>query len=660
MEVSQYLNVFMDECYEHLQSLTQSLLDLEKDPGNNEILNSIFRAAHTLKGASATMGFNKMANVTHAMEDVLSLLRQNELEVSPEIINLLFESLDVLEVLAKGIAGGQEEDIEVAGILQGLKKYSTTKVKSEEKVPIKDERRKALELRYLPEEKETVSKAIEEGSTLYHLHVFLEDGCLLKGARAFMILRELESQGEVVKTIPSDKELEDEKFDTDFIVGIISKKPLDNLVRFVERMLDVKEVKGTVIAPDDILIERRGSVVSSNTDTSKASPAKVAMSISPTVRVDIQKLDDLMNLVGELVITRSRLEQLSSENRNEFLEEAVEHLSHLTLDLRDQVLKTRMVPVEQVFSRFPRLVRDLAKETGKEVELRITGAETELDRTVIDEIADPLVHIIRNSVDHGIESPEEREACGKPVQGVVSLDAYQTGNNVVIKITDDGQGIDSEKIKVRALEKGFVTQEKVDSMEPEEILNLIFLPGFSTSEQVTDLSGRGVGMDVVKTQITDLGGMVQIYSEVGKGTTITIRLPLTLAIIQTLMIQLGSEFYAIPTSFIEQTISVAQKDIKLIRNQEVTLHRGEVLPLIRLQDFLGVVEAKNPELEELDVVIVRRGERLIGCVVDTLIRQQDIVIKSLGNYLGNIPGIAGATILGDGRVALVLDLRSVA
>jgi two-component system chemotaxis sensor kinase CheA len=658
MEVSQYLNVFMDECYEHLQSLNQSLLDLEKEPENNEILNTIFRAAHTLKGASATMGFNKMANVTHAMEDVLSLLRQNELAVSPEIINILFESLDVLEVLAKGIAGGQEEDIEVAGVLQGLKKYSTAKIQREE--PVKDERRKSLELRYLPDEKERISKTVAEGSTLHHLHVVLDKECLLKGARAFMILRELESQGEVIKTIPSDKELEDEKFGTEFIVGILSKKPLDKLVRFVERMLDVKEVKGKTCNPDDILIERRGGVVKSNTNTTKASSSKVAMSISPTVRVDIRKLDDLMNLVGELVITRSRLEQLSSENEDEFLEEAVEHLSHLTLDLRDQVLKTRMVPVEQVFSRFPRLVRDLAKETGKEVELQITGAETELDRTVIDEIADPLVHLIRNSVDHGIEPPEEREAIGKPSKGVVSLDAYQTGNNVVIKVSDDGQGMDAEKIKARALEKGFITQEEVENMEPEEILNLIFLPGFSTSQKVTDVSGRGVGMDVVRTQITNLGGMVQISSIIGEGTTFTIRLPLTLAIIQTLMIQLGSEFYAIPTSFIEQTISVSQKDIKLIRNQEVTLHRGEVLPLIRLQDFLGVAEAKNPELEELDVIIFRKGERLIGCVVDTLIRQQDIVIKSLGSYLGNIPGIAGATILGDGRVALVLDLRSVA
>ncbi|HBG15142.1 MAG TPA: chemotaxis protein CheA [Firmicutes bacterium] len=661
MEVSQYLNVFMDECYEHLQSLNQSLLVLEKEPDNIEVLNSIFRAAHTLKGASATMGFNKMSSVTHAMEDVLSLLRQNELKVSPEIINILFDALDLLEVLAKGIAEGQEEDVEVAGVLQGLKKYSAKEVKREPTV--KDERRKTLQLRYSPEEKEQINKALAEGFTLYHLHLFLEEECLLKGARSFMVLRELESQGEIVRTIPTAKELEDEKFDSDFIIGLLSKKPLEILTRYLEKMLDVKEVKGEVHDSNDLLIERRGGELSSTpvvSEPQKANTAKVHSNVSPTVRVDIRKLDDLMNLVGELVITRSRLEQLSSEKEDQSLQEAVEQLSHLTLDLRDQVLKTRMVPVEQIFSRFPRLVRDLSKETGKEVELQISGADTELDRTVIDEIVDPLVHIIRNSVDHGIEEPQVREASGKATQGVIALNAYQTGNNVVISVSDDGQGIDPEKVKARALAKEFITPELLENMEEEEIINLIFLPGFSTSEQVTDVSGRGVGMDIVKTKITDLGGMLQVSSVKGKGTTMTIRLPLTLAIIQTLIIHLGADVFAIPTSLIEQTISVARKDIKWLRNQEVTFLRGEVVPLVRLQDYLGVSEAKNPNLDELDVVVIRNGDRRLGCVVDTLVRQQDVVIKSLGAYLGNIPGIAGATILGNGKIALILDLRSVA
>lgn len=661
MEVSQYLNVFMDECYEHLQILNQSLLTLEKEPDNIELLNSIFRAAHTLKGASATMGFNKMASVTHAMEDVLSLLRQNELEVSPEIINILFEASDLLEILAKGITEGQEENIEVAGVLQGLKKHLASELTVERLV--RDERRKTLQLRYLPAEIEKINTSVAGGLTLSHLSLSLEKECLLKGARAFMILRELESQGEIVRTIPTAKELEDEKFDTDFIIGILSKKPVGILIQFLEKMLDVKEVKGEVVDPSQLLIERRNTSESSiapTLETPKARQVKVTSSISPTVRVDIRKLDDLMNLVGELVITRSRLEQLSLEKGDQFLGEAVEQLSRLTLDLRDQVLKTRMVPVDQVFSRFPRLVRDLAKETGKEVELRISGADTELDRTVIDEIVDPLVHIIRNSVDHGIEEPTTRIAHGKNEQGVVELKAYQSGNNVMISVTDDGGGIDPEIIKARAVEKGFMAPEAVENMEDEEVLNLIFLPGFSTSQQVTDVSGRGVGMDVVKTKISTLGGVVQVSSVKGEGTTITIRLPLTLAIIQTLIVQLGEDVFAIPTGYIEQTISVAQKDIKKLRNQEVTILRGEVIPLVRLQDYLEIPAAKNDNFDELDVVVVRNGERKLGCVVDTLVRQQDVVIKSLGSYLGNITGIAGATILGNGKIALILDIRAVA
>ncbi len=664
MEVSQYLNVFMDECYEHLQVLNQSLLTLEKEPDNAELLNSIFRAAHTLKGASATMGFNKMASVTHAMEDVLSLLRQKELEVTPEIINVLFDALDLLETLAKGIVEGQEENIEVAGVLQSLKKYLVAELTSERQE--KEERRKNLQLRYSPDEIDKIKTAVEGGLSLVHLHLTLEKDCLLKGARAFMILRELETQGEIVRTIPTAKELEDEKFDDDFVIGLLTKKPVEVLVQFVEKMLDVKTVKGEVVEDDKLLVERRGagpsqlSTAAPSAEPQKTSQVKASSSISPTVRVDIKKLDDLMNLVGELVITRSRLEQISMEKGDPLLGETVEQLSRLTLDLRDQVLKTRMVPVDQVFSRFPRLVRDLAKETGKEVELRISGAETELDRTVIDEIVDPLVHILRNSVDHGIEEPALRAQLGKQEQGVIELHAYQAGNQVVISVTDDGRGIDPEKIKTRALERGFLTPEEIEGLEEEEILNLIFLPGFSTSDKVTDVSGRGVGMDVVKTKISALGGVVQVSSVKGEGTTITIRLPLTLAIIQTLIVQLGEDVFAIPTGYIEQTISVARNEIKKLRNQEVAILRGEVIPLIRLQDFLGVPKAKNEEFDELDVVVVRNGERKLGCVVDSLVRQQDVVIKSLGSYLGNIAGIAGATILGNGKIALILDMRAVA
>ena len=661
MEISDYLRVFMDECQEHLQSLNSALLELESDPGNMEILNSIFRSAHTVKGASATMGFNKMANVTHAMEDILGLLRRGDLEVTPEIINLLFDSVDILEVLARGIPEGREADIEITGILQRLKEYSTPG----EKTPAARDRRRKLDLRYTKEEKEQIKARLTETKKLYHIHVFLKEDCLLKGARAFMILREAENMGEIVKTIPSAKELEDEQFRFDFIIGLLSEEPVEKVVAAIEKILDVEKVEGTAVAIDEIPDERRGYgdayhlVPREKKEGEEPAPSHTGPT-SLTVRVDIRKLDELMNLVAELVINRGRLEQISSELQNRELEESVETLNRLLLRLQDDVLQTRMVAVEHVFSRLPRLVRDLTRRAGKQVDLVITGADTELDRTVIDEIGDPLVHIIRNAVDHGIETPDERRAAGKPETGRLEIKAYQAGNHVMITISDDGKGIDRDKVARVALNKGYVTEEKLAEMSDDEIINLIFIPGFSTSEKVTDVSGRGVGMDVVKDRITALGGTVQVTSKRGEGTTVAIQLPLTLAIIQTLMIKVGSEIYAIPTSLVEQTISVKQNEIRRLHQQEVTTWRGEVLPLVRLQDLLDVKDAKNQEYNELDVIIIRNGERRLGCVVDTLLRPQDVVIKSLGGYLGNIPGIAGATILGDGRVALILDLRNVA
>jgi len=658
MEISDYLRVFMDECQEHLQSLNSALLELESHPGNAEILNSIFRSAHTVKGASATMGFNKMASVTHAMEDILGLLRRGDLEVTPEIINLLFDAVDVLEVLARGIPEGREADIEITGILQRLKEYSS----SEQKTPTAKDRRRKLDLRYTKEEKEQIKERLTETKKLYHIHVFLKEDCLLKGARAFMILREVENMGEIAKTIPSAKELEDEQFRFDFIIGLLSEEPVEKVVAAIEKVLDVEKVEGTAVSIDEIPDERRGYgdfVLQEKKEADEPAQSRLGTT-SLTVRVDIRKLDELMNLVAELVINRGRLEQISSELQNRELEESVETLNRLLLRLQDDVLQTRMVAVEHVFSRFPRLVRDLTRRAGKQVDLVITGADTELDRTVIDEIGDPLIHIIRNALDHGIEAPEERRAVGKPETGRLEVNAYQAGNQVIITVSDDGKGIDREKVARVALNKGYITEEKLAEMSEEEIINLLFLPGFSTSEKVTDVSGRGVGMDVVRERITALGGTVRVTSQRGEGTTVTIQLPLTLAIIQTLMIEVGSEIYAIPTTLVEQTISVNRNEIHRLHQQEVTTWRGEVLPLVRLQDVLEVEDAKNLEYDELDVVIVRNGERRLGCVVDTLLRPQDVVIKSLGDYLGSIPGIAGATILGDGRVALILDLRNVA
>jgi two-component system chemotaxis sensor kinase CheA len=667
MDVSKYFSVFMDECREHLQLLNEGLLELENNPDDTVVFR-IFRSAHTLKGASATMGFNKMAKLTHVMEDLLSKIRSKEQTVTPEIISVLFEAVDALEGLANNIAEGKEEDIDITGIVQTLNLYVVGEVlRPIYSVPepsgvaaaagnagaaVGKERRSNLQLRYLESEREQITQAVGEGMKIYHLDVQLVEECLLKSARVFMILKEIEKNGLIIKSNPPMKSLEDEQFDQRFLLGILSVAEAEDISKGILSIGDVQQVNIEPIDLEKLPIEKRVQV--------DVTGGKLNFVVSPTVRVDIRKLDDLMNLVGELVISRSRLEALGAELACKDLDEVVEHVARLTLDLRDNVLKARMVPIETVFSRFPRLIRDLSKELNKEIHLEIGGGETELDRTLIDEIGDPLVHIIRNAVDHGIESPQERQKANKPAKGKITLKAYQEGNNVIVKVTDDGRGFNLEKVKEKALKQGLVDRDTIEQMRNEQILELTFMPGFSTAEKVTDVSGRGVGMDIVKTKVENLGGMVQINSTQGQGSVLEIHLPLTLAIIQTLTVKLGAEVYAIPSTYVEQIISLFDSEVKVVRNQEMFMYRGSILPLFRLQDILDTPDAKNNKFEELDVVILKVGDRLVGCVVDALLRQQDVVIKSLGNYLGTIKGIAGATILGDGRVALILDIRAVA
>jgi two-component system chemotaxis sensor kinase CheA len=672
MDVSKYFSVFMDECREHLQLLNEGLLELENNP-DDSVLFKIFRSAHTLKGASATMGFNKMAKLTHVMEDLLSKIRSKEQSVTPEIISVLFDAVDALEGLANHIAEGKEEDIEITGIVQALNVYivgevlrpvysapepsgqpgvQTAPPGTVGQAAAAGDRRANLQLRYMESEREQITKAIDEGMKIYHLDVQLVENCLLKSARVFMVLKEIEKNGLIIRSSPPMKSLEDEQFGQRFLLGILSTVEPEELSKGIMSIGDVEHVTIQPIELAKLPIEKRVQA--------DITGGKLNFVASPTVRVDIRKLDDLMNLVGELVISRSRLEALGAEIASKDLDEVVEHVARLTLDLRDNVLKARMVPIETVFSRFPRLIRDLSKELSKEIDLEIGGGETELDRTLIDEIGDPLVHIIRNAVDHGIESPEERQKANKPAKGKITLKAYQEGNNVIVKVTDDGRGFNVEKVKLKALKQGLVDHDTLEQMRNEQILELTFLPGFSTAEKVTDVSGRGVGMDIVKTRVEKLGGMVQINSVPGEGSVLEIHLPLTLAIIQTLTVKLGTEVYAIPSTYVEQIISLTDAEVKMVRNQEMFMLRGSILPLFRLQDILDTPNAQNSEFEELDVIILKVGERLVGCVVDGLLRQQDVVIKSLGNYLGTIKGVAGATILGDGRVALILDIRAVA
>lgn len=680
MDMSEYMSMFLDESRENLQNLNQCLLELENSPDNLSLLDEIFRVAHTLKGMSATMGFSNVAELTHEMENVLDKLRKAEMAVVPEVIDILFQCLDTLENLINNITNQSQENIdttELMGKLKGLLSRENAVLETAASSALAEveppfTRNTCDDLNEF--EKEVVMQAQAKRYETYRIVVTLEDECLLKAARAFMVFRELEEQGEVIKTIPEVKELEEGEFNKDFEIYLVTKATKDELV---EKAMSVSEVETVQIAeivmdkgsmdnqlalraPTEEEDKKKTETVSEikkseNTAKSSNNIVNHKNKLSQTVRVDIERLDNLMNLVGELVINRTRLEQIALKHGLSDLGETLEQVGRITTDLQTLMMKVRMVPIEQVFNRFPRMVRDLAKELGREINLVIEGEETELDRTVIDEIGDPLVHLLRNAVDHGIGTPEDREKMGKPRVGTVKLIAYPEGNQVVIRVDDDGKGINCDVILKKALEKGIVTEKEAEKMEPQDIMMLILKAGFSTAEKVTDVSGRGVGMDVVKNKIESLGGNISIQSKVGEGSSFIIRLPLTLAIIQALLVGLANEIYAIPLSSIEETISLSQQDIKTIQDKEVILLRGNVLPVLRLSDILDVQQDMTGGEQDLYVVVVKTGQRRAGLIVDTLIGQQEIVIKSLGKLLNGFKEFAGATILGDGRVALILD-----
>lgn len=512
-----------------------------------------------------------------------------------------------------------------------------------------------------------IDVADQKGLNAFEITVTLSEGCLLKAARAYLVFNALEDFGDIIKSVPEVDEIEKDNFDKSFTVVLVSAEETDRIQQAVMAISEVEQVAVKGLAAGSPAAEKANAPVQpaakepGTEDTASSVVATTVVhksKVSQTVRVDTDKLDSLLNLVGELVINKTRLDQIGSTHRLHDLVETIEAMDRITTDLQSVVMKVRMVPIGQVFNRFPRMVRDLARDLAKEINLVIEGEETELDRTVIDEIGDPLVHLLRNAIDHGVESPRERTAAGKPPAGEVRLVARQEGNNVVIEVIDNGKGMDSEVLKRKAVEKGLLTQVEADRLDQSEALKIVFLPGFSTAQAVTDVSGRGVGMDAVRSKIESLGGNVEVDTRLGQGSRFTIRLPLTLAIIQALLIALGEEKYAIPLSAIDSTIKVNMNDIKTIQNREVILLRGSVIPVVRLEHELQVPEKTRQENEELYIVIVQIGERRAGFLVDELIGQQEIVIKSMGTLLGGIRCIAGATILGDGQVALILDVAA--
>jgi len=690
MDVSQYLEIFIDETREHLQSLNEQILILEKEPENVDTINEIFRAAHSLKGMAGTMGYKRMQRLTHDMENVFSEIRNGKMKASPKLVDVLFKGLDALEqyldVIVNSGDEGTEDNEDIIKVLneilnEGLGGAAEPAAAAASAPAAAAATQAVGESGVKPytlaeHEKSAIEKALSEKMNAFAMTVYIQETCILKAARAFLVFKALEDLGTVIHSEPAVQDIEDEHFDFDFTVVLLTDKDAETAKKKVENVSEIKiacveaitmdavataSATETKAAAESASVQQKDSGAPAAAATQqKASAGKPV--VNRSVRVDIDKLDDLMNLVSELIIAKNGLVSINTADvaglRESGFNEQIEYLERITTNLHQSVMKTRMVPIENVVSRFPRMIRDISKKLDKKMELYMSGEETELDRTVIDEIGDPLMHMLRNAADHGLESNEERIKAGKPEVGSIFLNAYQDGNNVVIEVRDDGKGVDVEKIKKKAVEKGTITSEQAATMTDKEAIDLLFRPSFSTAEQISDLSGRGVGLDVVKSKIEALGGDVEAKTVLGEGTTFIVRLPLTLAIIQALMVELGQEKYAIPLGSIQTIEDVLPSDIKYVQTKEVIHLRGNVIPLIRLRKVLDIPEDDFAP-ESLTVVIVAKGDRLAGLVIDNLIGQQEIVIKSIGKYINNNKMIGGATILGDGEVALILDANAI-
>ncbi|WPC41090.1 chemotaxis protein CheA [Clostridium sp. JS66] len=682
MDTSQYMSMFLEESMDNLQTLNESLLQLEQEPENIDKLNEIFRVAHTIKGMAATMGFNEMAELTHKMEDVLSEFREGKLKVTQKVVTVLFKCLDTLEQMVNNISDGVEDEVSIVDImneLETIKEFAdeNPQMESKPEEPVKEESAagKKVNIELNEYDINVVKQAEDKGFKCYQIKIFLSENTLLKSARAFLVFKNLEDFGEIIKSVPSTEDIENENFDFEIDLILLSTKEKDDVSN---SLMNISEVDRVSVTDVDVKQEKAKRIEEKSKDDevkAKAHEQKPAIQPKPaatntpaksvkaphketthkkahqSVRVDLERLDKFMNMVSELVIHRTRLEQISSNYKFNDLNETLEQVARTTSDLQDLVMKIRMLPVDTVFNRFPRMIRDLSVELDKEMELIIQGSETELDRTVIDEIGEPLIHLLRNAADHGIEPKEERLAKGKSEVGKIKLIAYQEGTKAVIKVEDDGSGVPVDKVKAKAERLGINTE----GMSDNDIRNLIFMQGFSTNEQVTDISGRGVGMDVVKTKISALGGTVDLISEKDKGSSFIIRLPLTLQIIQALLVKVGTETMAISLGYIDRVIDYSDDLVKMTNNKEVIIHNGNVTPLVRLSNRLNLTKedsAKNY------IVIVNVGEKTVGLMVDGLFGQKEIVIKPLGKTLQGLKEYIGATILGDGLVTLILDVAA--
>ncbi len=707
MDVSQYLEIFIDETNGHLQNLSDCIMSLEKDPENMDTINEIFRAAHSLKGMAGTMGFKRMQRLTHDMENVFQEVRSGNMSVTSGLVDVLFQCLDAIDAYLENVKESSEEGTDdneaIIQELNDILAAGTGNVPAKEEKPAEKDKpaenadedrfqKKYLDIEFSEKEKEELRVSEEKGMKLYGMTVYIQEDCLLKAARAFLVFKAVEDFGNIIVYNPTSQDIEDEKFGFDFSFYLASEAELDKIVEVSKAVSEIEEVVGEKVEYKELTAaaakkEEEAAAAAKEQEQKKEAVAAIPAAGSKpqaqaqaqngkkqaagkpvtnrTVRVDIEKLDALMNQVSELIIAKNSLVSIGStsdggvgSSNSQAFHEQIEYLERITTGLHESVMKVRMVPIESVVQKFPRMIRDLSKKLDKKMELYMTGEDTELDRTVVDQIGDPLQHLLRNSADHGLESAEVRKKRGKPETGSIHLNAFQEGNNVIIEVSDDGNGIDTENVKNKAIERGLITPEQGAALSQKEIIDFLFMPSFSMAKQISDVSGRGVGLDVVKSNIEALGGDVEVKSILGEGSKFTVRLPLTLAIIQALMVEVRGEKYAISLGSIETIEEILADEIKFVQAKEVIHIRGMVIPLIRLDQLLDC-EPEEEEKESLTVIIVRKGDKFAGLIVDELNGQQEIVIKSLGKYINNSTKIiSGATVLGDGEVALILDVNT--
>ncbi|MBE5905927.1 MAG: chemotaxis protein CheA [Lachnospiraceae bacterium] len=709
MDVSQYLEIFIDETSEHIQNLSDCIMSLEQEPDNKDTINEIFRAAHSLKGMAGTMGFKRMQRLTHDMENVFQEVRSDKIKVNSAMIDILFQCLDAIEAYLDTVKEtsneGTEENEAIVNSLNAILNGGDPAAAAETPAAGQDSQAESANeegadeggfaMKFLKEPlsdegKDALVAKESAGCKVYGMTVYIDKNCLLKSARAFLVFKAIEDLGNIIYYNPPSQDIEDEKFEFDFTIFVESEHEFEELAEAAKTVSEIEEVVGKQITsadfdkPAEAAKEEKKEAPAAAPAPATPAPApaakpaqaakggkggKAATANKPvtsrTVRVDIEKLDTLMNQVSELIIAKNSIVSISNTEgdgtHSQSFAEQIEYLERITTSLHESVMKARMVPIESVVNKFPRMIRDLSKTLQKPMDLVMTGEDTELDRTVVDQIGDPLQHLLRNSADHGLEAPDVRAQRGKPETGRIFLNAYQEGNNVIIEVGDDGNGIDTQSVKEKAIERGIVTAEQAESLSQKEIIDFLFMPSFSMAKKISDISGRGVGLDVVKSNIEALGGDVEVKTTLGEGSKFIVRLPLTLAIIQALMVEIEDEKYAIPLGSIQNIENIEVDEVKYVQAKEVITVRGSVYPLIRLDEILDV-ERKDPEAEKnktsLTVVIVRKGDNFAGLVVDKLMGQQEIVIKSMGDYINNNKMISGATILGDGEVALILDANT--